>query len=100
MKTSPDQFGMSEVFATQEGFDPYSIPALLERNAELFRSKPARLAHFGYGSFQEHHTQAHEAMRRLGIPHRYDNSVKREHRWDSGWLEGAVAALDEMSRRD
>jgi hypothetical protein len=100
MKTSPDQFGMSEVFATQEGFDPYSIPALLERNAELFLSKPARLAHFGYGSFQEHHTQAHEAMRRLGIPHRYDNSVKREHRWDSGWLEGAVAALDEMSRRD
>lgn len=98
MKTAPDQFGMNEVFGTQENFDPYCIPALLERRAELFRGKPARLAHFGYGGFQEHHSRAHELMERLGIPHRYENSLRREHRWDSGWLEGAVAALDGMSR--
>jgi len=37
-------------------------------------------------------------MEQLGIPHLYDNSTYRAHRWDSGWLGQAFAALDEMSR--
>jgi hypothetical protein len=36
-------------------------------------------------------------MDELGIPHHYENDTFREHRWDSGWLPDAVAALDRMS---
>lgn len=37
-------------------------------------------------------------MEALGIPRLYDDGPVRPHRWDSGWVEGALAALDAMSR--
>ncbi len=98
MKESPDQFGMAEIYGTQKNFDAYAIPGLLKRNAARLRENPPRLAVLGYGSFNEHTQNAHELLDALGIPHLYDNGTRREHRWDSGWLEPALRALDEMSR--
>ena len=105
MKASPDQFEMPDIYGAQENFDKYRIPTLLEKNAGWLRES-TRLALFGYGFFggpnppewtTDHVDQTHELMERLGIPHIYDNTTYREHRWDSGWMEEVVAALDEMS---
>ncbi|MBI4903395.1 MAG: hypothetical protein HY820_07165 [Acidobacteria bacterium] len=97
MKTAPDQFGMNEIFGDKAGFAPYTIPRLLEQKAAGFRGGAKRIALLGYDAFAEHMKQAHEAMQRLEIPHHYDNSTWRAHRWDSGWLEEAVRLLGEMS---
>ncbi|MGO8733616.1 MAG: alpha/beta hydrolase-fold protein [Terriglobia bacterium] len=99
------QFGMADIYGDQRNFDKYCIPQLLRKQTDLFRGKPPRLALFGYCLFGgpnpmygPHIEEAHALMENLGIPHIYEDSICRDHRWDSGWLEAAVAALDNMSR--
>jgi hypothetical protein len=109
MYNSATQFETPRIYGDgddgQETFDEYCIPQLLLDRADLFRGKPPRLALFGYclfggpsPKFGPHHQEAHALMESLGIPHIYDDSTCRNHRWDSGWLEEAAAALDKMSR--
>ena len=105
MLKAPSEFEMGRVYGDQANFDEYCIPRLLMEHAGLFRGRSPRLALSGYGYFGGPHPQygqhieeAHALMERLHIPHVYDNSVPREHRWDSGWLESAVATLAAMSR--
>ncbi len=106
MSNAAGQFEMADIYGDQNNFDKYSIPQLLRKQTDLFRDKPPRLALFGYCMFGgpnplhgPHIEEAHALMENLGIPHIYDDSTCREHRWDSGWLEPAVAALEDMSRR-
>lgn len=105
MMGKADKSSMPDIYGTEENFEHYYIPRLLEEHAAQLRPS-ARLGLFGYGFFSgeneypevgEHVASAHQLMKRLGIPHIYDNSTWREHHWDSGWVADAVAALDEMS---
>jgi hypothetical protein len=98
MKEAPDQFGMGEIYGTAANFAEYCVPRLLEKRAGEWGGKKARVALLGYDAFREHMEKAHALMERLGMAHRYENTVRRVHRWDSGWLEGAVGMLDEMTR--
>jgi hypothetical protein len=105
MCDAPKMFEMPRIYGDQKNFDPYCIPQLLRKQASLLSGTPARLALFGYSlfggphpTFGHHIEEAHALMESLRIPHIYDNSSPREHRWDSGWLEPAVAALVTMSR--
>lgn len=105
MKMSPDQWEMPDLFGSQKNFDAYAIPTLLRERGHLL-GPDARIALYGYGNFGknppdwtiDHISAAHELMDELGIPHIYSNDTYREHRWDSGWMESAVEALDQMSR--
>jgi hypothetical protein len=97
MKTAPDQFGMNEIFGDAPSFRKYAIPLLLEKRAVMLRNGAKRIALLGYDAFAEHMKQAHDLAARLEIPHHYENSKWRAHRWDSGWLEEAVALLERMS---
>lgn len=97
MKTKPDEFGMPIAFATQENFEEYKISRLFRERAELFR-RSRRLGLFGYDAFRSHMTRAHESLESLSIPHDYADGPKRRHRWDGGWLEEAVAALDKLGQ--
>jgi hypothetical protein len=92
MKTLPDEFEMPQVYGTQENFANYQFSRLLTNNGAKFRSLP-RFALAGYGGFREHMQSAHQLFLQEKIPHLFDNNVKREHRWDSGWLEGLLTAL-------
>jgi hypothetical protein len=105
MYDSPQKFEMPRIYGDQRNFDKYCIPQLLRKQASLLSGKPPRLALFGYSlfggphpTFGPHIEEAHALMESLRIPHIYDDSSPREHRWDSGWLEPAVAALVTMSR--
>lgn len=105
MQAQPNQFEMPDIYGTQVNFNRYHIPTLLEENAATLRAT-IRLALFGYGLFggphpppwsANHVGQAHTLMQNLAIPHLYDNSINRAHRWDSGWMSDAVAALNAMT---
>jgi hypothetical protein len=106
MYNSATQFEDIDIYGDNANFmKNYCIPQLLLQRPELFRGKPPRLALFGYCLFGgpnpkygPHLQEAHALMESLGIPHIYESSACRNHRYDSGWLEGAVAALDRMSR--
>src|SRR5690606_17240186 len=85
-------------------FQAFALPHLFRtRGGEL--GKAPRIALHGYGNFgknapawsRDHLTEAHELLEELGIPHIYDNERYRPHRWDSGWLPEAVAALARMT---
>jgi hypothetical protein len=88
----PDRFGMGEVFATPEAFEPYRIFGLLERGGAELRGEP-RLIVLGYGNFRDQHLQTHRRMEELQVAHVFRDGPKREHAWSSGWLPEAVAQL-------
>lgn len=96
MKAAPDQYNMPEIYGTQENFRQYAIPGLLEKQAGLLAGRKPRIALLGYDAFQEHMAQAHALMDKLSIPHFYENSMRRVHRWDSGWLQPALGYLARM----
>ena len=104
MKEQPDQWEMPYFWPTPEHFQAFSIPHLLRTRGQLLGTSP-RIGLFGYGNFGknapewtfDHLSAAHELLNDLGIEHVYDNDSHRAHRWDSGWLPEAVAALDRMS---
>ncbi len=61
MKDKPDQFGMNDIFATQENFEAYQITRLLEKRVDDLRGS-TRLIVLGYGNFRDHHRQAQRAV--------------------------------------
>ncbi len=111
-ETSPNKYGMKDIFAAQANFDKYRITALLAAaaaadataapganaapgspaaaHAAQFLDRPARLALHGYGNFRAQHQAAHELMTKLQIPHDYRDGPARKHHWSSGWLPDAV----------
>ena len=93
MQPTPDRFNMADVFPSPAAFEPYRIPALLEKRAGLLRPGPPRLTLLGFGNFKVPTQQAHEKMVELGIPHNFDNSIKLPHDWHSGWFAEAVKYL-------
>ncbi|MGB4137977.1 MAG: alpha/beta hydrolase-fold protein [Microbacterium sp.] len=104
MKTRPDEWEMPYFWPNPEHFEDFAIPHLLRtRGGEL--GGETRIALYGYGNFgrnapawsHDHIGEAHLLLDELGIPHVYDNDTYRAHRWDSGWLPDAVAALARMS---
>jgi S-formylglutathione hydrolase FrmB len=92
MKDQPNQYGMGEIFATQENFEKYQIAKLLEQHAADLQGTK-RLVLTGYGNFRQHHQQAHDLMAKLGIAHDYRDGPARKHDWHSGWVEEAVELL-------
>lgn len=91
MKEKPDQFGMGDIFGTQENFEAYQITRLLQKRPGPGDNE--RLILLGYGNFRVHHQQMHELMTRLKVPHAYEDGPSRKHNWDSGWLADAVKLL-------
>lgn len=86
------RYGMDGIIGSQENFEKYRIPKLLEQKADVFR-KEKRLALVGYASFRADHLALHEQMERLKILHDYEDERKSRHSWDAGWLEDAVGFL-------
>lgn len=91
-KDRPDQFGMGEIFATQENFERYHVKSLLKQKADELRGKD-RLVLTGYDNFRDQHQQTEQLLLELKIPHTYRDGPKRKHDWHSGWLEESLAFL-------
>lgn len=106
MKTRPDQWEMPYFWPSPERFQDFAIPHLLRTRGGELGSTP-RISLHGYGNFgknapdwsHDHLSEAHDLLDELGVAHLYDNETYRAHRWDSGWLPDAVAALARMTDR-
>jgi S-formylglutathione hydrolase FrmB len=92
--SQPNRYGMEQVFATQENFEPYRLTRLLQERATTFQSGN-RLVHMGYGNFRDQHLTVETLLQELGISHVFRDGPSRPHAWDSGWLPEAVKLLVE-----
>jgi S-formylglutathione hydrolase FrmB len=93
MQSAPDRFGMGPIFGTQANFEEYEITRVVRARADVLRQR-SRLVLTGYfGNFREHHVAMHALLEELGIPHDYRDGPKRNHHWESGWLEETVELL-------
>jgi len=93
MEQAPKKYGMDAIFGTQDNFDGFRIDYLLRAKAKALKDGPPRLILLGFGNFKDQTEQAHALMRDLGIPHVFENNVRRKHDWHSGWFAGAVRLL-------
>ena len=82
----------SQKFGTAENLLQYRIDLLLRKRAPELRDAK-RLVLMGYGLMREMYVRTHALMVELNIPHDYVDGPRREHRWDTGWLEDAVRLL-------
>ena len=93
MQRKPDQYGMGPIFGNQANFNRYLVSDLVKRQAKLLRSHK-RLVLTGFSqSFRAHHVAMHRLLTELEVPHTYRDGPKRDHHWESGWLEEAVGLL-------
>ncbi len=89
---APGRYGSGAVFATQENFQKYHIPTLLDQRAGQWGGCP-RLALLGYANFRRHHEDIHAQLTKRGVSHEYRDGPRRGHTWSSGWVEQAVQFL-------
>ncbi len=93
MQRKPDQYGMGPIFGDQANFNRYLVSDLVKRQAQLLRGHK-RLVLTGYfQSFRAHHVAMHRLLTELEVPHTYRDGPKRDHHWESGWLDEAVGLL-------
>jgi len=91
-KDKPNQFGMGDIFGTQENFEKYQVTKLIASQAEKLGPEP-RLILLGYDNFRDHHEVVRKQLLDLKIPHIYRDGPKRQHIWGSGWVPEAVELL-------
>jgi len=82
----PPEEEMQRVFASQENFNAYCIPALVDKHLEALRAVPPRLALVSNGTDQGSVVELHKLLESRGVPHRFAVDEKREHTWTSQWL--------------
>jgi acetyl esterase/lipase len=93
MQRKPDKYGMGPIFGNQANFNRYLVSDLVKRRVNLLRSQK-RLVLTGYfQSFRAHHVSMHRLLTELNVPHTYRDGPKRDHHWESGWLDEAVRLL-------
>jgi len=97
---APAQFtqmagGMAGNFGTEENFDRYEIPPLVSKNAEAFRTRNRLWISGDESAWTSHMIQLDQQTTQAGVLHTFIQGGWRAHSWRSGWLEGAVASLDQ-----
>ncbi|MCL4691330.1 MAG: hypothetical protein KJ060_02315 [Candidatus Hydrogenedentes bacterium] len=89
MMTSPfpNEEEMMRVFVSQENFDPYCVPALVEIHASAeLQAGPSRLVLVSNGSETGSIPELHALLEGHKMPHRFLVDQRREHTWTSDWL--------------
>ena len=87
-------------FGTEENFDNYEIPTLITTNGAPFTSKNRLWISGDDSAWTTDMVQLHDQLTAASIPHTWVQGGYRQHSWGSGWLEGAVTALDANAELD
>jgi len=88
MMTSPlpGQEEMQRVFATQENFDPYCVPSLVEKHLATLQAESPRLVLVANGEGGWSVSELHRFLDEHDVPHRFLVDEEREHTWASDWI--------------
>lgn len=87
------KFASRNHFGTPEAAAPYVPTTLVCQRAEQLAKGPIRLTIIGHDNFAKDTESFHKLLDSLQIPHRYDNTIKFKHHWNSGWVAKAVELL-------
>lgn len=91
MMTEQDlKWGSKKHFGTPDAARPYVPLHLIEEKAAALRDGPPRLTILGHDLYGKDTRAFHARLDELEIPHRYRDDLRFKHRWDSGWLDGAL----------
>ena len=91
--TDISQFKMAQNFGTEQNFDRYEIPALVQSSAQAFTTQKRLWISGDVSAWTSHMVQLDTQMTGAGVLHTFVGGTPRAHHWASGWLEGAVADL-------
>jgi len=89
MMASSGRYVSGPIFGTQTNFEKYRLSKLVNTARDRLGDQP-RLIHIGYGNFRDDHVEFESLLNELNIPHIYQHGPKRDHHWNSGWVEDAV----------
>ena len=81
-------------FGTDANFDLYEIPPLVVTSAQAFRLQNRLWVSGDQSAWTADMIQLHSQLTAASIPHTWVQGGVRQHAWGSGWLDGAVTALD------
>ncbi len=81
-------------FGTQANLDLYDIPTLVMTSAQAFTLRNRLWISGDDSAWTADMMQLHSQLTSASIPHTWVQGGFRQHSWGSGWLEGAVTALD------
>jgi Putative esterase len=86
--------GLPLNFGTQENYDLYEIPSLVTTNAQPFQQQNRFWISGDQSAWTSDMNKLHKQFVAASIPHTWATGGFRVHTWNSGWLDGAVTALD------
>jgi enterochelin esterase-like enzyme len=93
------RYGMQSVYGTSDQLALYRPDRLIPKHAKAFEMK-TRLVLTGHSLWGTETVQAHELLKKEGIKHYYDNTLKFPHRWDKDWMEPTLSALIALTEQD
>jgi len=89
--TAPrSDWGMPKIFGSNANFGNYRVTRLIDRQAPLLATGPARLILAGSNTFRGAHTQVQRQLAQAGVPHVVGSGPRYAHSWGSGWVPSAV----------
>ncbi len=86
--------GLPLNFGSQTNYNLYFVPALVAGDAHPFTSSNRLWISGDQSVWTADMDQLHSQLTAAGIPHTWVAGGDRVHSWSSGWLDGAIAALD------
>ncbi len=92
-KVHPDQFGMIDIFGTDENFQDYALPKLLRNHASPFMGKAPRVILLSMGPKGHKMETVHQQLVGAAFPHIYEETAVLQHHWNSGWFPRAAALV-------
>ena len=84
-------------FGTQANFNLYNIPSLVASGGAPFTQQNRLWVSGDQGLYTSQMAQLDSQLTAASIPHTFLAGGTRAHSWHSGWLQGAVTALDAVS---
>jgi len=84
-------------FGTQSNFNLYNIPSLVASGGAPFTQQNRLWVSGDQGLYTSQMAQLDSQLTAASIPHTFLAGGSRAHSWHSGWLQGAVTALDAVS---
>jgi esterase/lipase superfamily enzyme len=97
LKALDAYWGLHLNFGTQANFDSYFIPSLVKAGEKPFLSRNRLWISGDQSIFTADMNKLHSQLKAAGIRHTWVTGGTRAHNWTSGWLDGAVTALDATS---
>src|SRR5205814_6520320 len=86
---------MTENFGTDANFAQYAIPPLVAAAGAPFTSANRIWISGDQSAWTEHMLTLDQQMTAAGVQHTWVAGGFRPHHWASGWVDGALAALNE-----